>query len=435
MDLFKLLLAVVLLIPVSIFGQSYTSYFTGNLSDTLVDPAGGICLMGGGLENDEAMKWFLNRSGGGDVLVIRTSGADGYNNYLFNELGVPIHSVETILFHHPSASKEAYIHQKINQAEAIWIAGGDQKDYVTFWRNTAIDSLINLAIINRHAVIGGISAGMAIMGQFYFSAYHGTVSSEEALSNPYSSKMTIDSACFLKNTILQHVITDTHYNDPVRKGRHVAFLARILTDWGIEAKGIACDENAAVCIDTTGLAHCYGDGPVKKDYVYFLQTNCELAVPQPEICVSGRPLEWNRENQALKVYKINGTSSGENTFSLIDWRTGTGGTWENWYVHQGNLVELSGTPVNCPSLSIGKPDLNKVRIYPNPVSGGYMHIDSRETEITHISIMNIYGQIVREISGKVNFHEIIDVSELSLGIYLVQVDTITDNLNFKVIVQ
>ena len=37
--------------------------------------------MGGASENDAAMAWFLERAGGGDVLVLRASGSDGYNDY------------------------------------------------------------------------------------------------------------------------------------------------------------------------------------------------------------------------------------------------------------------------------------------------------------------------------------------------------------------
>lgn len=38
-------------------------------------------------ECDEAMKWFLNLANGGNVLVLRASGSDGYNNYFYSELG------------------------------------------------------------------------------------------------------------------------------------------------------------------------------------------------------------------------------------------------------------------------------------------------------------------------------------------------------------
>ncbi len=78
-------------------GQAYTSYFVGH-PDTVVQAAGGLCLMGGATESDEAMQWFLRRANGGDVVVLRATGSDGYNNYFYQTLGVAVNSVETIVF-------------------------------------------------------------------------------------------------------------------------------------------------------------------------------------------------------------------------------------------------------------------------------------------------------------------------------------------------
>ena len=242
---------LIVFIGVSIFGfsQNYTTYFTGSQTNLELVANGGICLMGGATEDDNGMRWFLERANGGDVLVIRTSGSDGYNDYLFNQLGIPVNSVETIVFNNPSAVNESYIHQKIQGAEAIWIAGGDQWNYISYWRDTAIDSLINDGILNRNMAIGGTSAGMAILGGHYFSAQYGTVTSASALSNPFDSDITVDNTPFIDLPILQDVVTDTHYDDPDRKGRHVVFMSRMLNDHGVVAKGIACDEYTAVCID------------------------------------------------------------------------------------------------------------------------------------------------------------------------------------------
>jgi hypothetical protein len=52
-------------------------------TDVTVTVQKGTVLMGGASENDNAMRWFLERAGGGDVLVLRTSGEDGYNDYFF----------------------------------------------------------------------------------------------------------------------------------------------------------------------------------------------------------------------------------------------------------------------------------------------------------------------------------------------------------------
>ena len=129
--------------------------------------------MGGATEDNNAMRWFLQRANGGDVLVIRASGADGYNAYFYNDLGVAINSVETLVFNNVQAASDPYVLERINRAEAIWIAGGDQNNYVIFWRGTPLAAAINQRIANDQLVIGGTSAGMAILGGVYFSASNG----------------------------------------------------------------------------------------------------------------------------------------------------------------------------------------------------------------------------------------------------------------------
>ncbi len=334
------------------YSQSYTSYFTGNTNDTITSPLGGICLMGGATEDDNAMKWFLEQANGGDILILRTSGSDGYNQYLYSQLGVSVNSVESIVFNNPNASNQNYIHSKILQAEAIWFAGGNQWNYISYWRDTPVDSLIRHVLNTRNIVIGGTSAGMAILGEYYFSAENGTVTSSTALNNPYNSLVTIDSAKFLEINILKDIITDTHYDDPNRKGRHVVFMSRMLTDYNSEAKGIACDEYTAVCIDTNGIAHVYGSFPTYDDNAYFLQINCEISVNTPENITSNTALTWDHSGQAIKVYKIKGNSAGLNSFDLNTWEDGTGGIWENWSVLNGQLFESSSSPINCNSTGI-----------------------------------------------------------------------------------
>ncbi|QLE03127.1 cyanophycinase [Galbibacter sp. BG1] len=318
---------------------NYTSYKVGAETDVKTEPLGGVCLMGGATENDRAMKWFLDRANGGDVLVLRTSGSDGYNNYLYSELGADINSVETIVCKNADASADTYIHDKINKAEAIWFAGGDQWDYVSFWRGTKVAELINKGIAERNMVVGGTSAGMAIQGGFYYSAQRGSVKSDEALEDPYNQDMTIGSEMFIDNKFLADVITDTHYDNPDRKGRHVAFLARINKESDLVGKGIACDEYTSVYIDEKGLATIYGGAPEYDDNAYFIQPNPEISGNTPEVCKEGTPLEWNKEKMALKVYAVKGTNDGAHTFDLTNWETANGGEWQYWYVENGKLKD------------------------------------------------------------------------------------------------
>lgn len=404
------------------FAQSYTNYFTGNPTDTVTPPLGGSCLMGGASESDPAMVWFLNRANGGDILVLRASGADGYNDYFYTDLGVSVNSVETIVFNDASAANETYIHTKIQQAEAIWFAGGDQWDYVTYWRNTAIDSLINDAVQNRNAVIGGTSAGMAILGEFYFSAENGTVTSSTALNNPYDENVTVDSTVFLKVPFLEDVITDTHYDDPDRKGRHSVFLARILTDYATLGKGIACDEFTAVCIDPSGEAKCYGGYPTYDDNVYFIQPNCELEEPAPEFCESEIPLVWDKSGTALRVYSVKGTETGENTFNLTNWREGTGGEWQFWSITDETVSEIGGTAPDCPIDDLALIANNNVfKCYPNPTSG-IIFICS-PTEIQQLLIYSSDGKIITTLSLSEKTTQL-DLTKYGLsGIYFIQLET------------
>lgn len=413
------------MIPCIGFSQNFTSYLIGNQNSVATNPEGGICLMGGASEDDNAMRWFLERVNGGDVLVLRTSGSDGYNSYLYNELGVSVNSVETIVCNSAEASHEPYVLQKIHEAEGIWFAGGDQWTYVSYWRNTPINEAINLAILQRNIVIGGTSAGMAIQSDYYFSAQNGTVTSSEALLNPYNENMTIDSSGFIQNTILKNTITDTHFDNPDRKGRLITFLARIVQDYGTSARAIACDEFTAVCIDNNGVAKVFGGYPEYDDIAYFIQSNCELPSQIPENCTEDSPLTWDLNNQAVKAYVIKGGSSGNNTFDLDTWQTGNGGVWENWSVTNGAFQEQTGSSINCSLTSINDFSMESdVVLYPNPATD-LVNIFCNQVFVnkSQIQLLNNFGTkfiVPKKIIG----HQIeLDISNLNKGIYYLVVQS------------
>lgn len=433
----KILLSLLLLIPLLCFSQNYTSYITGNVTDKVTNPNGGVCLMGGASEDDNAMKWFLQNANGGDVLVLRASGSDGYNTYLYSDLGIVLNSVETIVCNNALASDDLYVLQKIQQAEGIWFAGGDQWDYISFWRGTPVENAINQAITQRNIVIGGTSAGMAIQGKYYFSAQNGTVTSAEALDNPYDSSVTVDSTHFIENSFLNHTITDTHFDDPDRKGRLTAFLARIYADYGLFATAIACDEYTAVCIDMNGIATVYGGYPTYDDNAYFIQSNCELANQQPENCSVNSPLTWDLEGLAVKVYQVKGDDTATKTFNLNDWQSGEGGSWHAWSVVNGIFNEQNTTPVNCAPLSVmGTPDDLEIDFFPNPTS-------DKLTIMTHnhnflvdsVSIFNNLGQRVYITTTSIENGIVADFADLDSGLYYVKVYGKYGELHHSVVVK
>lgn len=303
--------------------------------------------MGGAADNDDAMLWMLEHSGYGDIVILRTDQSDGYNDYLYNlNPSQSPNSVETFVIDSQDKANNADVVQSIKNAEALFIAGGNQAEYVSYWKNTGVEDAINYLINTKHAPIGGTSAGCAIQGKFYYSAANGTVYSNEALADPYNTYMTVGANDFIDNSLLTNLITDTHYDNPDRRGRHFTFLARMVADYGIEAKGIGVDEYTAVCIEENGIAQVFGDENYE-DYAYFLQSYGGF----PENCTSGEALTWNNNGQAVKVYKIQGSTDGSKTFDLNTWTNGVGGIWEDWYANNGSFTIIS--PASAPDGSGG----------------------------------------------------------------------------------
>src|SRR5579872_5909843 len=158
-----------LLVLGSLAGLSQTSGYryirTGENTDVTVQPRAGYALIGGGTDLDEAFQFLCDRSGGGDMLVLRATGDDAYNGYF---RGIcHLNSVATLIVPSRDAASNPFVTETIKHASAIFIAGGDQANYVDFWMNTPVQTAINDAI-QRGVPIGGTSAGLAVLGEYVY---------------------------------------------------------------------------------------------------------------------------------------------------------------------------------------------------------------------------------------------------------------------------
>ncbi len=308
----------------------------GNAEDVSTVTVGGTALVGGGQDVDEVFHWMINKAGGGDFVVIRASGTDAYNSYIYG-LG-PINSVETLLINSRALAEDPEVEKTLLNAEAVFISGGDQANYVNFWKDTKVHRALNYLRNVKQVPIGGTSAGCAILGGTYFSALEGTITSPEALNNPYNSLLTLGHNDFLDQPYLANVVTDSHFDNRDRHGRLTTFLARMSHDRGILARGIGLDESAAVCIEPDGIGKIFGTGSA-----YFLSQNGINSTP--ETCRNGSRLDWYRNQKAVRVYKIKGTSDGSYIFNVNTWAYGTGGSYLHYYVRDGVFYTsfLSGT--------------------------------------------------------------------------------------------
>ncbi len=266
-------------------GSTYQYFRVGNPTD--VHPSGvkaGFALLGGGKDLDEAFRWLCERSHGGDFLILRATGTDAYNPYVSGLCRE--NSVATLIVPNREAASDPFVAQTIRNAEAIFIAGGDQANYINFWKDTPVQESLDDAIL-RGIPVGGTSAGLAILGEFAYTAQADTpngpdLTSRVALTNPFHPQVTITRG-YLNIPALRDVITDTHFSTRDRLGRLLVFMARILASGQIQTvHGLAVDQQTALLVDGQGQGEVAGLGAV---YLFG-------AAGVPAICRPNTPLTF-----------------------------------------------------------------------------------------------------------------------------------------------
>ncbi len=237
----------------------------GNPKDAITTPLPGFALMGGGKDLDEAFRWLCARAGGGDLVILRASGSDDYNPYIQNLCH--LNSVATLVLPSRAAAGDPSAARIVSHAGALFISGGDQANYINFWTGTPVQSALNEAI--RHGIpIGGTSAGLAVLGEWAYSAQGDkpddpNLDSTTAMADPFGPRITLVHS-FLDIPILNGIITDSHFAKRDRMGRLLAFLARLNRAHGspssAQVRGIGIEEGAAVLVEPDGHSHVIGNG-------------------------------------------------------------------------------------------------------------------------------------------------------------------------------
>ena len=95
--------------------RGYEHSLVGDPADnvsTRAPTAATAMLMGGGPDVDDAFRWMIAQAGGGDFVVLRASGDDGYNRYVYALGGMA--SVETLVVRSRAAALgiDPEFHQK-----------------------------------------------------------------------------------------------------------------------------------------------------------------------------------------------------------------------------------------------------------------------------------------------------------------------------------
>jgi cyanophycinase-like exopeptidase len=287
-----LLLAATVVSPAA---ARVTRYVTGNAGDITLALAGPAHdFGGGGTDVDAAIQAMIDQVRGCttcsakvDVVILRSSGSNGYNDYIFAMNGVD--SVETLVVTSSRDSNTAAVETTVRNAEVVFFAGGDQCDYVKNFKGTRVETAVE-SVYARGGGVGGTSAGLAIQGEFTYDGCAGSVTSSEALANPYHRRISFTYDWFHWPN-LERTITDSHLVARDRMGRTLAFVARQIQDGRApSALAVAVNEATSVVVDRNGLATVMGDGPA-----YFV-----LGDHAPEVCQAGTPLTFSN----YKIWKV-----------------------------------------------------------------------------------------------------------------------------------
>ena len=287
-----LMLAAVLALPAQ---AKVTRYLTGNAADVVAPLAGPAHdFGGGGTDVDAALQWLIDQVRGCtscttkiDVVILRSSGSNGYNDYIYAMNGVD--SVETLVITSAKDANTAAVETTVRNAEVVFFAGGDQCDYVKYFKGTKVETAVE-SVYARGGGVGGTSAGLAIQGDFSYDGCTGSAVSSDALANPYHRTITF-TYDFFHWANMANTLTDSHFVTRDRMGRTLAFLARQIQDGkAASALGVAVNEATSLEVDKNGRATVVGAGPA-----YFI-----LADHAPEVCRPGTPLTYSN----YKLWKV-----------------------------------------------------------------------------------------------------------------------------------
>ena len=224
-------------------------------------PQGYICAVGGGSEgtndwNRAPYSWIVEKADSGKIVVLSVNDETTWIPDYFRSLGAS--SAYNLRINSRTLADSQAMYDSIVAADGIFIKGGNQYNYINYWKGTLTEEAIKV-VFNRGGVVSGTSAGAMVLGEHDLSAKYGTYYPDDALPNPFISQSHVESD-FLK--LIPDVLFDTHVIERARQGRMVPLFVKLQSDGINDATIVGIDDRTAICISPDGTGTVMGSGAV-----------------------------------------------------------------------------------------------------------------------------------------------------------------------------
>ena len=252
------------------------------LTTGLAGTRGSVLLVGGGSEDyndwsDRPYRWLVEHAPNRRIAILHYSTTSSWLVSYFRWLGAA--SDTSFAITSVAGANDSACYRAIVACDGVFLRGGDQLQYVNLWKGTLAEQAIR-EVYARGGVVGGSSAGMAVLSEVIFDARITSVNPRTALRNPLGSGVT-----FAENFLgfAPGIVGDTHFYERGRLGRLLAMLAIRHSQTGQKIAGIGVDYNTALAIDSAGTGEVMGAGTVtvlrwRPETEYSLETGKPLAV-------------------------------------------------------------------------------------------------------------------------------------------------------------
>lgn len=243
MRLTAVLLVALLWTPLSLAGQ------------------GSLLLVGGGSEDyndwsDAPYRWLVTHAPNRRILVLHYADTSSFFSAYFPWLSPCTVANKAITSR--AAANDSAMYRFILEFDGIFLRGGDQWQYVDLWRGTLTARAIQ-EVYGRGGVVGGTSAGEAVLSEIVFDARQTSVAPRAALRNPFAAGITL-TGDFLG--LGAGFLADSHFFERGRLGRLPAFMAFYERSGGREITGIGVEYGTAFAIGPDGIGEAMGSGTV-----------------------------------------------------------------------------------------------------------------------------------------------------------------------------